>query len=622
MPAAPQTLRDILSPNPTCVERVAQAESLSRALFNGDQGRIVLPYFTDHTIPHCDAVERHLDRMILTSGSQAEGDFIPTPEEAMYLLSAAWLHDLGMVYGIFDAEQPADLHDSPGRSRHHRDNHDERTSTFLLEHWKVYCNWERRERAYLANVCRYHRQHHHIDTFNPVTTEGRHVSAPVRLKVLAAILRVADGCHVDQSRAPGPLRALYDALGMPAESVCHWEASQLVTDIRFDHAEKKIVLTAEVPPPLDFGMGSFDFADLTNRVCESVEKELRSVHHVLAPFPNLGFAKVECNVNTIGSLGVESARRCLAVWPYLLHLLHQHSRSATEAAVAIIKLVLLAANAAPDFGPKSQRTVEAIMDEACRSRPFDLAIRNLRHEIRSMVRELSGTPRTLGERLGNYLTAFVESMNANTTEAAREAAGLVDPNDILLVYGYSTNIARFLEDTRSARNAPVYIVECSLPTAELDTGTEENRRIAVHARKLGLPIRFVSLASVAAILADLNARSLPCKLLLGTHGILRDGDLLCKIGTYSLALTARQFGVRVLAFAAPEKCLSSVDADEDIASPQSLAQSGGSRTHPHFEGAQCLTPTIDRVPRSLADKIVGERRVPADAIPTEPPSSQ
>ena len=69
---------------------------------------MLMPFYTDHGEGHCQRVEEIVDQIVLgPPGARHAVDdhaFVPTPEEATYLLSAIWLHDIGMIYGIFPDE--------------------------------------------------------------------------------------------------------------------------------------------------------------------------------------------------------------------------------------------------------------------------------------------------------------------------------------------------------------------------------------------------------------------------------------------------------------------------------------------------------------------------------------
>lgn len=612
-----RSLRQLVRCVPACAERFDQVEALALAILTPSSDRSPLPYFTAHAANHCRLVESYLDMLIFGGGLAAEQAFVPTPEEAMYLLSAAWLHDLWMVYGIFEGEKASDLSASSGIGKHHWDQHDLRTSRFILDRWKLNCDWERREQVYLANLCQYHRSIHTIQDFSPTEVDGRHVAAPVRLQLLAALVRLADACHVDASRAPGPLRALYDAVGMPAESVCHWEATDLITNVRFSHDDMTITFTAEIPPPFCFEVGVFDFSDLVQNVCQSVGRTLQGIRDVLAPYPNIGFTRVDSRVHRISALAFQSPRRCLAFWPYVLH---QASRSSTDAAAATIQLIIFAARTRADFGASSNETVEAILAEALRSRPFDFLLRNLGHKVRAVLSEPASSPEGLTEKLVAELTTFLDAMKANTSAVVREASAVVDPNDVLFVYGYSTGIVGFLEHTRHSRSAPLYVVECSSSFDDPEATHEEDHRTSALVHSLGLDVRLVSLSGLASLLADFAARNVASKVLFGTRGVLPNGDLLCRPGTYSLALTARCFGARIVAFANREKVLRRNQASEDVTNAQGRVVETRARLRPPLDDVPWIVPTIDVVPCTLVDVVLGVSPIQSRADDAGSPS--
>ena len=66
----------------------------------------MIPFFTDHGPAHCHGVEDLLNRIIFPPELNPDDPrmLVPTPEEAMYLLAAAWVHDIGMIYGLFPGE--------------------------------------------------------------------------------------------------------------------------------------------------------------------------------------------------------------------------------------------------------------------------------------------------------------------------------------------------------------------------------------------------------------------------------------------------------------------------------------------------------------------------------------
>ena len=259
-----KTLREMVNRNSTFAQRFGEAERLAKSLSTRDDC-IPLPYFTTHDETHSEAIEKYLNKIIWGTEEEnlslGEYDFEPTPEEAMYLLSAIWLHDIGMMYGIREGEDPSDLKDLAKVMELRRD-HDLRGVRYIHEVWKFECNWEPDEKNWLSDICAFHRRHRPIGTFKPGRVVSKYDGKPVRLVILAALLRLADACHEDLSRAPGKLFALYISLGMPMESAVHWEKAKLITAIDFDHKNRRILLTGQCPPKFDFGLGAFDLGEI------------------------------------------------------------------------------------------------------------------------------------------------------------------------------------------------------------------------------------------------------------------------------------------------------------------------------------------------------------------------
>jgi hypothetical protein len=160
------TLRALIeySKNTIYKTRFEEAKRLAQSIFDGGDKYVPLPYFTKHDASHCAAIEKYLNQIIWGGGKPGQHDFAPTAEEAMYLLSAAWLHDIGMIYGLFENEDPNDLQDY-NRVEELRDEHELRTIRYIHDIWKAGCTWEEDEKTWLTNICAFHRRRYPISTF-------------------------------------------------------------------------------------------------------------------------------------------------------------------------------------------------------------------------------------------------------------------------------------------------------------------------------------------------------------------------------------------------------------------------------------------------------------------------
>ena len=91
---------------------------------------------------------------------------------------------------------------------------------------------------WLAELCLYHRHRHSLESL--VSTVPGRRGATIRLRELAALLRLADACHVDETHAPIDMKNLFRSFGMPVHATEHWGLASLIHRVLFDHATNTI----------------------------------------------------------------------------------------------------------------------------------------------------------------------------------------------------------------------------------------------------------------------------------------------------------------------------------------------------------------------------------------------
>lgn len=204
------TLRECVYMDQVCTWRFSQALELSKYLYRLEGNRQLMPFYTDHGPPHCERVEAIIDQILFGSPgdyvSLDHGAFIPSPEEAAYLLSAIWLHDIGMIYGIFPDETLTGLDID---WEQYRDKHELRSVEYICTQWhQNRDHWREHQQIALGQICIYHRRRHSLATMALAHSRGSD-GQPIRFRELAALLRLGDACHVDQTRVPMELRNLF-----------------------------------------------------------------------------------------------------------------------------------------------------------------------------------------------------------------------------------------------------------------------------------------------------------------------------------------------------------------------------------------------------------------------------
>jgi translation initiation factor 2B subunit (eIF-2B alpha/beta/delta family) len=192
---------------------------------------------------------------------------------------------------------------------------------------------------------------------------------------------------------------------------------------------------------------------------------------------------------------------------------------------------------------------------------------------------------------------------------ARQAQHLISPGDVLVIYGYSTSIAKLLENLRGQDISALYIVDCYKPIG-VHLGPDENERIITLVNELGFTqVRFLYVPVLAQVLRDLKQRQISSKLLLGAHGRLKGGDFLCKVGSDILVTTARRFGTEVIIFCEKAKFLINGCTDADVAGPGKLFATHMCERHPELKNTLCFSPPIDIISKELVNYVVTEKGV-------------
>tara|TARA_R110002072_G_scaffold303121_1_gene494598 strand:+ start:138597 stop:140435 length:1839 start_codon:yes stop_codon:yes gene_type:complete len=556
LPAALPNLRTRASEDAQSLKLFTEAEQLALSLFDLTKPtRMMIPFFTDHTISHMQRVEETLDRMIYGNVTD-QGAFEPTPIEAAFLLSAVWLHDIGMVYGIYENERSTNGGDVDWDLL--RTQHEERASRYIQEFWQDNCSWSKYQKIQLAEVCIHHRRKHRLESFQPVVIRNHNGGAPIRLRELAALLRLADACHIDDTRTPEFMRNIYDSVGMPVESKKHWGSSFLIESILFSSQKKEITLSCWIPKVQQYGTAIVDFSTLVESVAHGLRDELDTVIPYLAPYSNVDFKSVVVSAVSPDAMS-NTTHYVRKAWPNLISMC---SSSGSETASMVAAVVMAAATHQAEM-PRTE--VEEILDYSVRLHPYNLLVRAIAHDVRVVMDSQGATARQLAECKQNYLLG----REAKSNQVAALAKTEIDANDLLVVYGYSHAVMTLISEHLIGRRNKIAIVPA--PGSNASTLTpDETARIQEKVKASGLPYMLVEMANLSEIFSRFKAQNQPFKVLLGTHGVFNGGDSLCTVGSSMVAVAAKAQGGRVLILAEPDKRVT--DAETKSAMERLLAQ--------------------------------------------------
>lgn len=199
--------------------------------------RVFFPTFTNHDVAHLESVENIIDRIL-------KEDFIEglADEEIFCLLSAIWLHDVGMI-PINNEKQEFEKKTEVQREEFRtyvRENHHSRSKHYVKEHKEELHLNEFESRA-IGNICKGHRS---IDLSKLQDISSKN---DIRVNALAALLRLADECDISEER-----ESCLSSEGIMDEIIQeHYKIHTIVKSVQFDYASNNILIKAYVSEESD-----------------------------------------------------------------------------------------------------------------------------------------------------------------------------------------------------------------------------------------------------------------------------------------------------------------------------------------------------------------------------------
>jgi hypothetical protein len=227
-------------------DRYVVIRKVVEGIFNDSKHSVQLKWFTIHGSEHSKALENTLYNLIPMPSEPQNGklnyylngcEFAKreqlTESERFFLIVSAWLHDLGMI------RQPDK--DKELTDEQIRDNHHSRSEKYIAEKFSTF-HLTDGEASLLGIMAFYHRRRCPIDECPEKLTIAGHEGA-IRVRLLAAYLRLADALHVDFTRAPAKEYAILLTYNIPTSSKLHWLKSNFVLGISTDITAKTITVT-------------------------------------------------------------------------------------------------------------------------------------------------------------------------------------------------------------------------------------------------------------------------------------------------------------------------------------------------------------------------------------------
>jgi translation initiation factor 2B subunit (eIF-2B alpha/beta/delta family) len=248
-----------------------------RRLHDDSKKEPPLPFFTPHGPDHNAAVERLLHRLI-----PMENYSKLRRMERFCLLAAAWLHDIGMYRTVAKDAAGRVPSDDEIRTNHHC------YSETFVSNSPARCGLLPEYATAVGLLTKYHRRKEDIGACHEKIVV---LGEEVRLRLLAAYLRLADALDISSERVPDEAYAICLAYDIPNEVKLHWIKSKLVNGIHVNPDSHDITVQFRIPYPQDLGTSVSQewtrgrVQSIEALVCDDLREELLSVQNILRKDP-------------------------------------------------------------------------------------------------------------------------------------------------------------------------------------------------------------------------------------------------------------------------------------------------------------------------------------------------
>lgn len=191
-----------------------------------------IPYFTGHGSEHSEQIINHLAEMLTPLVLKNMNS-----REVLILLCSAWLHDIGYLKNT--DEKGNKLEADVIHAGHHE------FSRYLINKMHLELGLDIALAGIVADVCYCHRRRVDIESFFPNKTRNLEVY-PIRVRFLAALLRLADALDTTTQRAPELIsKAILELKPeLKVEWARHWKACQLIGGIGYNQEAFEIIIDA------------------------------------------------------------------------------------------------------------------------------------------------------------------------------------------------------------------------------------------------------------------------------------------------------------------------------------------------------------------------------------------
>lgn len=412
----------------------------------------------------------------------------PSPLECFLLSVASWTHDIGMNSKIA-RDYFVDLRggiDTTNHLKDRRKEHHRISAWYLLkdkegdifkhqrnEELKLKYHVTKLTRA-IAIIIQYHRKTEDIDKCE----ETRRIKGEeVRIKLLAALLRLADTLHIDSSRVDPNLYAMLQIASYDRASRLHWLKSFFVSNIHLDGASQTITVNLDLPDQSIFSNAYLDSDHEINRrmrdwndrvrnleyiILSEIESELCVVNKIFSANNMPTYVNVRVDTVSIPGFSQQEFLDLEGVLSELDILFSPNTSKVIARSLESIKTFAESRfETTKDFKSQLSQLID-YLDDIFRHRPCHVGVRKIIH-----ILKVINNTRVSDDSKKEKMRTIVSSVN-NVRKEAKECIYrrvreiIHDDIKYIFLLGFSSTIVGLMKQLSpdSERKVKVYVLEC------------------------------------------------------------------------------------------------------------------------------------------------------------------
>jgi len=479
------------------------------------------PWHTFHDASHSLRIEDLLYKLIPN-----DGEYFLNEKEWYYLISAAWLHDVGMIMGLFGKNEEDYIAV--------RKNHHIRSVQYIKENGEE-LRLTGNDAKIVAELCTYHRKKEDI-------TKCKESIGDVRLQLLSAYLRLADALHVDTTRIEEKQFQLLLAAGMPWENRFHWLKSKWVPSIIPKLDKFKIQVTV-----YDTSKDSITNGLLPQLVIDEIQEELDSIRDVLIRGKISCFLDVEPD-----NAGIPLKENELAELEMVLSNIKLDELLSASEAINIISKTFIKLTKSSNTSFSLIKDYFKEVEKIIKVRPCHNLIKNVQKIIKDIIENNIFSEEQKLQAVYDKLTKYQCKRDKNIALLSQNAVPFLSDGGSVLLFGYSSMVLAALKkvDRSVKENTKIFIAECRGKTQY----NHKNEVRYCDGKNYAEKVKIVGFNEVIIIpdisIGNLMARKLIKKVVFGANGIdLKTGQFGHTCGHLAIADLAHIYKVPVYVIA-------------------------------------------------------------------------